>query len=107
MIRVPRVLVCPGVTANGSTPGSHSFHVRRQARQLRLAGAGATRRIGSVRGRARASFDAFTGMASPLAGVNPARDEEYRHMVARGFRNAIQGVTMHRPNEAGDSRAGS
>jgi predicted N-acetyltransferase YhbS len=46
------------------------------------------------------------GMPSVLAGVNMARQEAYRHMVARGFRTEIQGVTMHRPNEAGYSRAG-
>jgi predicted N-acetyltransferase YhbS len=46
------------------------------------------------------------GMPSVLAGVNMAREEAYRHMVARGFRAEIQGVTMHRPNEAGYSRAG-
>jgi predicted N-acetyltransferase YhbS len=46
------------------------------------------------------------GMPSVLAGVNMAREEAYRHMVARGFRSEIQGVTMHRPNQAGYSRAG-
>ena len=46
------------------------------------------------------------GMPSVLAGVNLAREEAYGHMVARGFRTEIQGVTMHRPNEAGYSRAG-
>ena len=46
------------------------------------------------------------GMPNVLAGVNMAREEAYRHMVARGFRAEIQGVTMHRPNQAGYSRAG-
>ncbi len=46
------------------------------------------------------------GMPNVLAGVNLAREEAYRHMVARGFRAETQGVTMHRPNEAGYSRAG-
>jgi hypothetical protein len=41
-----------------------------------------------------------------LAGVNLAREEAYRLMVARGFRTMIQGVTMHRPNEPGYSRPG-
>ncbi|HEV2335908.1 MAG TPA: GNAT family N-acetyltransferase [Stellaceae bacterium] len=45
-------------------------------------------------------------MPNVLAGVNHAREEAYRHMVARGFRTAIPGVTMHRPNEAGYSRPG-
>jgi GNAT superfamily N-acetyltransferase len=46
------------------------------------------------------------GMPNLLAGVNLAREEAYRHMVARGFRAEIQGVTMHRPNDAGYSQAG-
>ena len=46
------------------------------------------------------------GMPRLLAGVNMAREEAYCHMVARGFRSEIQGVTMHRPNAAGYSRAG-
>jgi GNAT superfamily N-acetyltransferase len=46
------------------------------------------------------------GMPDVLAGVNLAREEAFRHMVARGFRTAIQGVAMHRPNEPGYSRAG-
>jgi len=46
------------------------------------------------------------GMPNVLAGTNMAREEAYRHLVARGFRARIQGVTMHRPNEAGYSRPG-
>lgn len=34
-----------------------------------------------------------------------ARHEAYRHLVGSGFRTEIQGVTMHRPNEPGYSRA--
>jgi GNAT superfamily N-acetyltransferase len=44
------------------------------------------------------------GMPNVLAGVNLAREEAYRHMLRRGFRTQIQGVTMHRPNEPGYSR---
>jgi GNAT superfamily N-acetyltransferase len=40
------------------------------------------------------------------AGVNLARQEAYHRMLARGFRTAFQGVTMHRPNEPGYSRPG-
>ena len=47
---------------------------------------------------------AAIGMPSLLAGVNLAREEAYRQMVARGFRAEIQTVAMHRPNEAGYSR---
>jgi GNAT superfamily N-acetyltransferase len=46
------------------------------------------------------------GMPSVLAGVNLAREEAYRHMLARGFRTQVQAVTMHRPNEPGYSRPG-
>jgi len=46
------------------------------------------------------------GMPSVLAGVNLAREEAYRQMLARGFRTQIQGVTMHRPNAPGYSRPG-
>jgi len=46
------------------------------------------------------------GMPKVLVGINLAREEAYRHMVARGFRTEISGVTMHRPNEAGYSRPG-
>jgi hypothetical protein len=46
------------------------------------------------------------GMPTLLAGVNLAREEAYRHMVACGFRTKISGVTMHRPNDWGYSRPG-
>jgi hypothetical protein len=49
---------------------------------------------------------AAAGMPNLLAGVNLAREEAYRHMVAHGFRTEIQGVTMHRPNDWGYSRPG-
>jgi len=40
------------------------------------------------------------------AGVNLARQEAHQKMLARGFRIAFQGVTMHKPNEPGYSRSG-
>jgi len=46
------------------------------------------------------------GMPNVLAGVNLAREEAYRQMLARGFRTMIQCVTMHRPNEQGYSAPG-
>ena len=48
-----------------------------------------------------------TGMPNLLAGVNLAREEAYRQMLARGFRTQFQGVTMHRPNEPGYSWPGN
>jgi hypothetical protein len=52
------------------------------------------------------ALTATAGMSKLLAGINLARHEAYGQMVARGFRTAIQGVTMHRPNQAAYSRAG-
>ena len=47
------------------------------------------------------------GMSNLLAGANMARHEAYRHLVARGFRSEIQGVTMHRQNDPGYCRPGA
>ena len=40
------------------------------------------------------------------AGVNIARHEAYRQMLARGFRTDLLGVAMAKPNEAGYNRPG-
>jgi GNAT superfamily N-acetyltransferase len=47
-----------------------------------------------------------SGMKAVFAGVNLAREEAYRQMMARGFRSQAQIVTLHRPNEPGYSRPG-
>ncbi len=52
------------------------------------------------------ALGARIGMTNVLAGVNLAREEAYRHLLARGFRTQVQGVAMHRPNEPGFSRPG-
>jgi GNAT superfamily N-acetyltransferase len=49
---------------------------------------------------------AAVGMPKVLAGANMARHEAYRHLVARGFRTEMQGVTMHRHNDPGYCRPG-
>ncbi|HET6891072.1 MAG TPA: hypothetical protein VFH31_08215, partial [Pyrinomonadaceae bacterium] len=41
-----------------------------------------------------------------IAGVNTARHEAYRQMLAYGFRSDLLGVVMQRPNEAGYNRPG-
>ena len=41
-----------------------------------------------------------------VAGVNTARHEAYRQLLARGFRTDMQGIVMSRPNEAGYNRPG-
>jgi hypothetical protein len=46
------------------------------------------------------------GMVSLLAGANMARHEAYGHLVDRGFRTQIQGIAMHRKNDAGYCRPG-
>jgi GNAT superfamily N-acetyltransferase len=46
------------------------------------------------------------GLLRLVAGVNTARHEAYRQMLARGFRTDLQAVAMHRPNEPGYSRPG-
>jgi len=57
-------------------------------------------------------IDACEEMASSrslsrlVGGVNTARHEAYRQMLARGFRTDIQGVVMSKPNEAGYNRPG-
>ncbi|HZS44623.1 MAG TPA: GNAT family N-acetyltransferase [Blastocatellia bacterium] len=48
---------------------------------------------------------ALLGASRLNAGVNTARHEAYRQMLARGFRTDIQGVVMDRPNEEGYNRA--
>jgi hypothetical protein len=47
------------------------------------------------------------GMSKLLAGANMARHEAYGHLVARGFRTEILGVTMHRQNDPGYCRPGA
>jgi len=41
------------------------------------------------------------GAAALAVGANAGRDKAWKALAQRGFRTGIQGVTMHRPNEAG------
>jgi GNAT superfamily N-acetyltransferase len=50
------------------------------------------------------SFAAARGTPQLVAGVNAAREAAYRALLARGFRTAIQGLAMHRPNAPGFNR---
>jgi GNAT superfamily N-acetyltransferase len=67
-------------------------------------GPGAERRFGLL-------IDACLGLAAErgvsrlVAGTNAGREHAWRALAARGFRPRLQGVTMHRPNEAGYSTA--
>ena len=42
-----------------------------------------------------------------VGGANAGRDRAWRVLAGRGFRPQLQGVAMHRPNEAGYSRSDS
>ena len=68
-------------------------------------GSGAAERFAALLD-ACAGLAAAAGMTTVVAGVNTAREEAYRAMLARGFHTQIQGVTMHRPNEPGYSQPG-
>ena len=46
------------------------------------------------------------GVSGLSAGVNAARIEAYRHMLARGYRIGFTGVALHRPAEPAFSRPG-
>jgi len=50
------------------------------------------------------SFAAAAGARRVVAGMSLARERAHRLLAARGYRTEIQGVAMHRPNEAGYSR---
>ncbi|HEY7967371.1 MAG TPA: GNAT family N-acetyltransferase [Solirubrobacteraceae bacterium] len=50
------------------------------------------------------AFAAAGGAAVLVAGVNLARHDAYRRMLARGFRVTMQGVIMQSPNEPGYCR---
>ena len=45
------------------------------------------------------------GVQRLVSGVNTARQDAYARMLFHGFRTLGQGVSMHRPNESGYSRA--
>jgi predicted N-acetyltransferase YhbS len=49
-------------------------------------------------------FAADVGAVRLTLGVNTARHEAYRQLLAAGFRTESPGVTMHRPNEPGYDR---
>jgi predicted N-acetyltransferase YhbS len=53
------------------------------------------------------AFAAARGVSRVFAGVNMARHDAYRRMLARGFRTEIQGVAMHRDNNPGYDRPDS
>jgi GNAT superfamily N-acetyltransferase len=86
----------------GTEAGSGTCYVKFGAA---LPGAEVEHNFGSL-------LDACEGFAASrqatrlVAGVNTARNEAYRQMLARGFRTDMQGVVMSRPNEPGYNRPG-
>lgn len=46
------------------------------------------------------------GLTRMEAGVNVARAEAYRHLLARGFRTSFQGLAMQKPDAPGFNRPG-
>ena len=58
-------------------------------------------------GRLLGACEAFArdrGLGRVVAGVNTARADAYRALLARGYRPGMYGVAMHRPNDPGYSR---
>jgi GNAT superfamily N-acetyltransferase len=85
-----------------SEAGADSLYVKFGAVR---SGPGAEARFGALLDACDA-LARSVGMGNVLAGVNLAREEAYRQMLARGFRSRIHVVTMHHPNEPGYSRSG-
>jgi hypothetical protein len=87
----------------GSEAGSGECYVKFGAVRP---GPGAERRFGQL-------IDACHGLAAEhgasvlAAGANAGRERAWRELASRGFRAGLQGVTMHRPNEAGYSTTDS
>jgi GNAT superfamily N-acetyltransferase len=46
------------------------------------------------------------GLKVVEAGINTAREEAYRQMLAKGFRSQVQGVALHKDGKPGYSRPG-
>jgi GNAT superfamily N-acetyltransferase len=67
-------------------------------------GSGAERRFGLLIDACH-RLAAERGAAVLVAGANGGREHAWRALAGRGFRATRQGVTMHRPNEAGYSTA--
>jgi GNAT superfamily N-acetyltransferase len=68
-------------------------------------GAEAPERFGDLLDSCEA-MAAEKGCSRLVAGVNLARHEAYRALLARGHRPSLQGVAMQRPNEPGFCRPG-
>ncbi len=84
----------------GSEAGPGTCHVKFGAARP---GAGAAGRLERLLDACE-ELAAARGLARLAAGVNMARHEACKILLARGHRALIHGVAMHRPNEPGYSR---
>lgn len=84
----------------GTEAGSGTFYMKFGAVRP---GPGADRRFESLLDACEAEAR-VQGLSRLTGGANLGRPETYRAMRARGYRTALQGVAMHRPNEPGYSR---
>jgi GNAT superfamily N-acetyltransferase len=66
-------------------------------------GAGAAQAFDSLLAACQ-GYAADAGAVRLTLGVNTARHEAYRQLLAAGFRTDTPGITMHRPNEPGYDR---
>jgi len=96
--RIAGLAVCH--VGAGTEAGSDTCYVKFGAVR---GGAGAEERFGALLDAVEA-FAASQPVANVSAGVNLARERAARVLKARGYRTLLQGVALHRPNEAGYSR---
>jgi predicted N-acetyltransferase YhbS len=86
----------------GSEAGPGTCHVKFGAARP---GAGAPERLERLLDACE-ELTVAHGLSRLVAGVDVARHEAYRILLARGHRTFVQGVAMHRPNETGYSKPG-
>jgi GNAT superfamily N-acetyltransferase len=86
----------------GSEAGPGTCYVKFAAAR---AGAGAERRFERLLDACE-ELAAARGLTRLAAGVNTARHEAYRALIARGHRTLVHGVAMHRGNDPGFNRPG-
>lgn len=96
--RVAGLAVCH--VGAGSEAGSDTCYVKFGAVR---GGAGAEARFAALLDAIEA-FAASQQVTNVSAGVNLARERAARMLRERGYRTLLQGVALHRPNEAGYSR---
>jgi len=84
----------------GSEAGSNHAYVKFGAARP---GPSAAQHFGQLLSACEALAGA-RGAGEVVAGVNTARHDAYRSMIARGFRTSLLGIAMQRPDEPGYNR---